>query len=294
MVEKEPYQLGLARNQGLLKQLQEFQRNPRSLVFVPLADSYRQQGLHHQALEILDEGLAFHPDLSSAILSKARCLYDLRRYAEALQITKEAVQKNPENLRAHKLQAEIYVRLGQRKAAIRALTHVVLLYPQDQEAVRALEELENLDSKQNISLTHLSRASVDTAPTVGKIEDFQVGSLGDLTALPAEALQEVVDVAPALPAEAEPEPTFATRTIAELYLRQGLKAKAISVLRKLLKDDPAHEWARETLQELESDGIVLPAQAPTPVSNRKASLAKKAKALEILLARVRLLRGVGA
>lgn len=311
MAEIEPYKPGLVRNQGLLQQLKEFQRNPRSLIFVALADSYRQEGLPHQALEILEEGLAYHPGLASALIAKARCLFELRRYAEALAETQVAVRTNPQNLKAFKLQAEIYVRLGQRRAAIRALTHVVNLYPQDVEAVRSLEQLENLEARQFIPVQNISRASVDTAPAAGKIEDFQVGSIGEsLSAIGLEEVRKEPQLEAAQPAfsaqpqaipaplqaadeSEEAEPTFATRTIAELYLRQGLKPKAVRVLRKILREDAANQWARETLQELESGEIVLPAkpqQAPKPSS----SLQKRAKALEMMLARVRLLKRLGA
>lgn len=315
MAEIEPYKPGLVRNQGLLEQLKELQKNPKSLVFVALADSYRKEGLPHQALEILEEGLAFHPGLASAVLAKARCLFELRRYAEALSETQWAIRSNPQNLRAHKLQAEIYARLGQRKAAIRALTHVVSLYPQDVEAVRALEELENLEAKLRIPAHKISRASVDSPPPPpGRIEDFTVGSIGQslasigatqekelpqleaeetFIALPNPAVA-VKKHAPAEELEDETEPTFATRTIAELYLRQGLKPKAMKVLRKILKDDPANSWARETLQDLESDGIVLPAK-PQPAPQKQVQpLEKRARALEIMLARVRLMKRVGA
>jgi tetratricopeptide (TPR) repeat protein len=311
MAEIEPYKLGLVRNQGLLQQLKEFQRNPRSLIFVALADSYRQEGLPHQALEILEEGLAYHPGLASAVIGKARCLFELRRYAEALAETQAAIAMNPQNLRAFKLQAEIYVRLGQRKAAIRALTHVVNLYPQDVEAVRSLEQLENLEARQFIPIQNISRASVDTAPAAGKIEDFQVGSIGEsLSSIGLEEMKDepqleeaqpvisaqsqAISPQPQAPEELEEaEPTFATRTIAELYLRQGLKAKAMRVLRKIVRDDTGNQWARETLQELESGEIVLPAK-PQQAAKPSSSLQKRAKALEMMLARVRLLKRLGA
>jgi tetratricopeptide (TPR) repeat protein len=298
MNEQHSYRPGLGRNLSLVQQLKEFQRNPRSLVFVSLAEAYRAEGLSAQALEILEEGLVFHPGLASAILVRARCLFDLRRYAEALEVVKAAIQQNPENLRAHKLQAEIYVRLGQRKAAIRALAKVVLLYPQDLEAVRALEELENIESKQNIPVGKISRASVDLPPAMGKIEEFQVGSFVDSLA----EISRVPEIAPPVtihiaqnPADIDDgqEPTFATRTIAELYLRQGLKTKASKVLRKILAEDQGNAWARETLQVLESDGIVLPTSSgPKPKQTNALSI--RASALERMLARVRLLKRIGA
>lgn len=297
MNDKYSYRPGLGRNQSLAQQLKEFQRNPRSLVFVSLAEAYRAEGLPDQALDILIEGLGYHPGLASAVLAQARCLFDLRRYAEAQDLLRGAIAQNPENLKAHKLQAEIYVRLGQRKAAIRSLAKVVMLYPQDVEAVRALEQLENLEAKQHrpVPVEKISRASTDLPPTTGKIDDFQVGSLGESFAEIARQAEPVA-APPVLDSTAVElddgqEPTFATRTIAELYLRQGLKAKASRVLRKILAEDQGNTWARETLQVLESDGIVL--RAPTQEKPANA-LNKRASALERMLARVRMLKSIGA
>jgi hypothetical protein len=185
------------------------------------------------------------------------------------------------------------------------------------EAVRSLEQLENLENRQFIPVQNIGRASVDTPPSAGKIEDFQVGSIGEsfaslgleepeiTSAEPAFAVSPADSPAPPpLPAQLpasravveeadEAEPTFATRTIAELYLRQGLKPKAVRVLRKILREDAANQWARETLQELESDEIVLPAK-PQPAPSPSSSLQKRAKALEMMLARVRLMKRLGA
>jgi Tetratricopeptide repeat len=140
---------------------------------------------------------------------------------------------------------------------------------------------------------------------LGLIQDFQVGSFREaLASVPAEpteipSMPADEEVSAEVFAEAEledanePDPTFATRTIAELYLRQGLTAKARRVLRKILQEDPSHEWARETLQDLGSDGIVPLAQKP-PSDSRRAALAARARLLERMLAQVRLRRAPGA
>lgn len=305
MIDREPYRPGLVRNQNLVQQLKELQRNPRSLVFVSLAELYRSEGLPHQALEILEEGLGHHRGLASAVLSKARCLFDLRRFGEAAAVCREILRSNPNNIKAHKLLADVFVRLGQRKAAIRSLTRVVSLFPQDGEAVRALEELENLEASTIIPPARITaRASVDSPPRPpGRISDFQVESFGEslaaipsLESVPKEIAHEQDEVEAGETDEVErdgPEPTFATRTIAELYLRQGLKGKAERVLRKILQEDPANPWARETLQDLGSDEIVLPAQQPQ-FQARRAALKAQARALERLLAQVRLRKPRGA
>lgn len=290
MTESEPYRPGLVRNQNLVGQLKELQKNPRSLVFVSLAESYRNEGLPHQALEILEEGLSHHPGIASAVLCKARCLFDLRRFAEASSVCRGLLQANPENIKAHRLQADIFVRLGQRRAAIRSLTRVVSLFPQDRESVKALEELEGLETGIFVKPEAISRASTDAAPAPGRISDFQVGSFSEsFSAIPsAEPAPEILEIAPvAEPEEEGGEPTFATRTIAELYLRQGLKRKAFKVLQKILQEEPGNVWARETLQDLGSNGIVLPVQQSQALMRRNA-LSQRARVLERMLAQVRL------
>lgn len=287
----EHYRPGLGRNQNLVSQLKEFQRNPKSLIFVALADTYRAQSLPLQALEILDEGLVHHPHNMSAILARGKCLFDLRRYADAMAEVKKVLQANPENLRAYKFLAEIYVRLGQRRAAIRSLAKVVSLFPQDLEAVRSLKELENLEFGTNVPPETVMRVSTDFAP-VGKIEEFQVGSFSDSMAAigvsaPVEKV-EAIEVAEVAVADDDSEPAFATRTIAELYLRQGLKAKAKKVIKKILANDPTHQWAREALQDLGTDGIVARPKGPS----RSDRLEQKVKILEKFLSRIRLLKNV--
>lgn len=302
MMDKEPYRPGLGRNESLVRQLKELQKNPRSLVFITLAENYRAESLPNQALDILEEGLDIHPGLASALIVKARCLFDLRRFGEASLVCREILSANPANIKALKLQADVFVRLGQRRAAIRALTQVLTQFPQDREAAKSLEELENLETGVIVAPERVSRASVDAPPhSLGRISDFQVGSFQDAMAAITDAGFESdsdsdsgsgsVSVIAMLPAPSEEEdssePAFATRTIAELYLRQGLKGKARKVLRKILQEDPAHEWARETLQDLGSDGIVPLAQK-SPVDSQRAALAAKARILEQMLAQVRL------
>ena len=297
MMEREAYRPGLGKNQNLVQQLKELQKNPRSLVFTSLAETYRIEGLPHQALEILEEGLVHYPGLASAMIVKARCLFDLRRYAEASAVCREMIAANSGNIKAQKLLADIYVRLGQRKAAIKSLARIITLYPQDKEATKALEELESLEANALVSLKPSAPAPIVEAPP-GKIDDFQVGSFKQVLISQPEAIS--VEKSSPISMEASRvveesvedeglEPTFATRTIAELYLRQGLKRKAMKVLRKILQEDPTNVWARETLQDLGSDGIVPLAPQPK-VDPQRAALAAKAKVLEQMLAQVRMHR----
>jgi len=304
-----PYRPGLEKNRELVDLLKEFQKNPNSLVFLPLAEAYREEGLIAQALEILEEGLVYHPELPGALLIRAKCFVRERRYADALGTVRFVLKKNADNIKALKLGAEVCLLLGQRAPAMRYLERVVTLFPQDQESARALEELENIEAKKKIPIQEIIRASSDfVAHSPGRIEDFQVSEMEEsLKHLNSESqLDEFQEVeigaltdqqefaSRTSMATPEYEPTFATRTVAELYLRQGLKAKAIRVIKKMLREDAANSWAIETLQDLESDGIVptsklVVEKSPLAPSVREKKSPKVAT-LERLLAKVRFLR----
>lgn len=285
----EPYSPGFSKDQGLVKQLQEFQKNPRSLVFVALAENYRKRGLLQQADEILNEGLVVHPDLSSALLLKAKIAFDQKKYASALDQLERLLQKNQDNVRAHKFKAEIFLRLGQRRAAMRALESVLRLFPQDLEAVKSLEELENLESDVKVDVRKISTVSSDSLRTSGKVEEFHVCNLhGPGARIETETLISEAS-APMDEEDAVGQmPAIATRTIAELYLRQGLKKRAVAVLRRMLEEDPGHVWARESLQELEINGIVP--QKTGPVRSPRERLEAKARVLETMLMHFQSLR----
>ena len=64
---------------------------------------------------------------------------------------------------------------------------------------------------------------------------------------------------------------FATKTVAELYLRQGLKEKAKSILEVILKREPGNDWAKKQLESLEQK------------SNKKNILEAQAKYLHHVL-----------
>lgn len=261
-MEKEPFRPGLSRNETLTSLLREYQEDPRSRVFAKLADEYRKQGLVGQAIEIIEEGLEFHPGFSPGLLVMAHCFFDKKRYADSLKVVNKLLTQNPQNFRAERLRADIYLRLGQSSAAIDSLNRIVEMAPRDREAVKLLEELENKEDASAPQIYTNAPASSDTAidwpaGAQGEISEFQVSDIGNLW---EETLQEIAVASERIPDEEASEesasaysaladPEFATRTVAELYLRQGLKEKAKQVLETILKRDPDNEWAKTRLRE---------------------------------------------
>lgn len=277
---------------NLEEKIRLLQSRPGSLSFAAVAEELRLSGRSQEALRVLDDGLRFHPGLISARVIAAQCKAELRRFADALSDLDLILEEAPENLKARKLRAEIFLLLNQHKPAMDELTGIVSRYPQDTESVRALEKLEDFLFGPVADSRFAIRASVDAASRgpVEEVSGFQVSPVANLWA-PAEPTGGVSfpvepEPAPAVPAvQSDSEPTFATRTIAELYMRQGLEAKARKVLELLVHQNPLDQWAREALRKLnEQSRLSNPGlSAKTAGSSKK----EKIRRLERFLAAVR-------
>ncbi len=290
------YKPGLSRDKTLVNQLKEFQLNPQSLVFVSLAEAYRVHGMLDQALEICEEGLEHHPYLSSARMLRARIFFDLKRFADCLEQLSEILKQNPENFRALKLRTEVFIHLGQKKRAYDALNHILVLFPQDKESVLALEKIENelVPIKQKISPTLIARVSSDFQASRGSIKDYRMAKLeeqyfAEPVVVPSALIGSSIESSSVV--DQEEDPAFATKTIAELYLRQGLKKKAALVLRKMLQDNPSDEWALKVLQSIDDNALSAFSSPPKKVVlGGREKLQAKAQILERILAQVHKLK----
>jgi hypothetical protein len=74
--------------------------------------------------------------------------------------------------------------------------------------------------------------------------------------MPTPIMQSAIEEEP-VPAVPPPSAeAFATETMAELYVRQGLRHEAIAVYRQLIEARPSERALRDRLAELEDDGHV--------------------------------------
>src|SRR3989344_1654935 len=248
--------------------LREFQKDPSSLVFISLAETYRKQGLLRQALEICNEGLLFHPGLASAMVLRAQCYFDQRKYANCLAELASIINENPENIKALKLRAQVHLHLGQDAAAQKVLEQILQIIPKDIDAHRFLEEIENKNFQQDVPVQNIVAVSSDT--NFNNVQDFEIKSLVNIREIDESSGDDE-------------EIAFATRTIAELYIRQGLKQKAKVTLRKILQENAADFWAQNKLAELEGKFLV----DALGQDGRLMQLQKKAEILKKLLNQVR-------
>ena len=119
---------------------QRFEAAPEGRAFAPLADALRQAGRHEEALALLDEGLARHPQFHAAMVILGHTLLDADRSEHARKVLERVLDHDSENVVALRLLAEDARSRREWGAAIPWLERLAVLEPDDERWVRALSE----------------------------------------------------------------------------------------------------------------------------------------------------------
>ena len=121
--------------------LKQYQENPSSRIFAPLAELYRKSGMPEDAIAICREGLHLYPNFSAARVCLTRALFDLQRYAEVVSELEMIAKDIPENIVAQRLLAESYLMLGRIPEALLAYKMVLYLAPMDVDVAEIVREI---------------------------------------------------------------------------------------------------------------------------------------------------------
>lgn len=301
---------------------EQYRSNPDSLVFARLADAHRKGGDPERGLSILAEGIRRHPDYPSAYIVRARCLIDLDRPAEAEASLRRVLELDGQNLVAMRGLASLAEKRGDPVEAVHWFEQIASLDPMNAEAEVALERLRRSLPRTPPGLEPLPAPREEwwSSPAF-QIEDAEAGEAGGKGETPPAAGPEEPDVSEEEaeePGVAEPRPLpgaaeepapptsggeawwfedpgdteaaedgdLLTRTMAELYARQGLTDEAAAIYRELLRDRPEDEELRHALERLEGgaedeeDGAIVGA-SDEAVKAVKAEEAVKVEEVEV-------------
>jgi tetratricopeptide (TPR) repeat protein len=131
-----------------LKYQADFEKNPRSRVFAPLAETYRKLGMTDKAMEILSQGIRFHPTYVMGYLGLSFCYYDLKQYTLAYSTLRPLVENSRDNIRLQKLFAEICLLLNYKEEALDTYKYLLFINPRDKEVADQVLRLEHLIEEQ--------------------------------------------------------------------------------------------------------------------------------------------------
>lgn len=259
---------------------EQFQRKPDSLVFARLADACRKAGDPERALSILQKGIQRHPDYASAHIIRARALNDLDRRAEAEASLRRVLELDAQNLVAMRGLAGLAERRGDPVEAVHWFEQIVAHDPANDEAAGALERLRRSlpETPPGLEPLPAPREEWWSSPAFEIVDEDRAE--GPETSEESERPQEPdepVREPGSASADEPPEPTdgrgggawwfedptgsepadddgdLLTRTMAELYIKQGLVDEAAAIYRELLADRPDDEQLRRALDELEAE-----------------------------------------
>jgi tetratricopeptide (TPR) repeat protein len=250
----------------LEKYLKEYQENPRSRVFAPLAEAYRKSGLVDEALEICREGLEYHPNFISGMVALARCYFDKGLYTATINELEKVISEVPDNYLAQKILAQSYALVGDKSNALKAYKMVLFLNPADGEAKAVIADLEDVRRISDEDLEGIMEEKMEEEdtpplpfleqPSFQSKEDFKI--IDDMVQGSDMGFEEkpISQAFSNIKKEDDPEQiltNISTMTMGELLESQGHKEKALEVYKKILAQNPDQPMIKEKITALENE-----------------------------------------
>lgn len=125
-----------------------YEKDPKSKVFAPLAEAYRQMGLQKEAEEICRQGIRSNPEFAGGRIALARLLLDKNQIEAARSELETAIRLSPENALALSLLGDTHLRLKNPKSALKAFKMLLFLSPENEKAKNAVKKLESLTANE--------------------------------------------------------------------------------------------------------------------------------------------------
>ncbi len=122
----------------------EYDKNPNSRLFAPLAEAYRKMGRLAEAEGLCKKGTQIHANFASGRLAYAKVLLDLQQIEAAHQQLKTATELSPDNILAFHLLGEVCLKLKRPREALQAFKMLLFLHPEDERAQKAVKKWEFL------------------------------------------------------------------------------------------------------------------------------------------------------
>jgi tetratricopeptide (TPR) repeat protein len=126
----------------IAKLTERISKDPKSKLFVPLAEEYKKAGDVEMSIYVLQEGLKNNPSYVTARSFLGRLLVEQGDFSAAQKEFEEVVKAIPDNLMAHRKLGDIYALQDRAADATKHYKTVLSLNAKDPETAMLLSELE--------------------------------------------------------------------------------------------------------------------------------------------------------
>ena len=182
---------------------ERLESNPKSLLFAILADIYLQQGRLEDAVVLCSQGVKYNPDYITGkyVLAKAYSMQGENEKAE--EQLKQVLTHDRHYLSAHKMMADIMIRMGWENSAVMHYKEILRIDPQCEEVREAMNALSISDealmeeelAPRKTKLKSEPRKTYISAPSKREVENLDDDSWLDQLdeSFPADAEQSTTD-----------------------------------------------------------------------------------------------------
>ncbi len=236
---------------------QKFHENPRRY-FAPLANEYRKGGDPEQAIAICRAHLAQQPGHMSGHVVYGQALYDAGRAQEARAAFEKAISLDPDNAVVLKYLGDISRQNGENSESRHWYSRALDANPHDTEAAAYLAELTEPETEPTADLVTELATDPTTEPAIALTSETVVEPATEPAAADSSIAHDTSEDPPADDADVPWRKTppnelspFLTRTMAELYARQGYSSSALEVYRQLALQHPGDQDIIDRIGELE-------------------------------------------
>jgi tetratricopeptide (TPR) repeat protein len=125
----------------IAKLTERIAKDPKSKLFVPLAEEYKKSGDIEMSIHVLTEGLKNNPGYVTARSFLGRLLIEKGDLAGAQKEFEEVIKAIPDNLLAQRKLGDVYALLGRPQDALARYKAAVDLSPKDQETIALIADL---------------------------------------------------------------------------------------------------------------------------------------------------------
>ena len=125
----------------IAKLTERIEKDPKSKLFVPLAEEYKKVGDMEMAIHVLTEGLKNNPGYVTAKAFLGRLLFEKGDLAAAKKEFEEVVKAIPDNLLAQRKLGDIYALQEENVSAISHYSLALSLNPSDEEVISLVADL---------------------------------------------------------------------------------------------------------------------------------------------------------